>query len=135
MRRRSLTRHTVARPSARATRGRTSVMLLATLAFLADSLMGPGVSRALADYRAARVADVRYDLRLDLTQRDTVHGTVVVRFRRTGPGDVILDFRGPTLVGAAGVEWNRAHVRLPAATLVDGENAVTLRFTALVAPA
>ena len=31
-----------------------------------DSLTGPGVSRALAAYRAARVRDVRYDLAIEL---------------------------------------------------------------------
>src|SRR4051812_33282839 len=92
----------------------------------AATMMGPGVSRELADYRAARVADVRYELRLDVTAADTATGHVTVRFRRTGPGgggDAILDFRGPRLAnvrangaaldGTPGYEANGAHVRVP----------------------
>jgi aminopeptidase N len=109
--------------------------------------MGPGVSRELADYRAARVADVRYDLRLDVTAPDTATGHVTVRFRRagTGGGDAILDFRGPRLAnarangaaldGTPGYETNGAHVRIPAAALRAGENVVDLDFAALIAPA
>ena len=35
-----------------------------------DSLMGTGVSRALATARAAQIRDTRYALSLDLTERD-----------------------------------------------------------------
>ena len=63
-----------------------------------DSLMGRGVSRALAEYRAARIANVRYALSLDLSRsRDTAYGTARIRFTRRSGGDVILDFRGPRL--------------------------------------
>jgi aminopeptidase N len=58
-----------------------------------------------------------------------------VRFRRTGAGDAILDFRGPKVTGAPGVQWNGAHVRVPERLLGPGENAVTLDFAALAAPA
>src|SRR5438105_9580233 len=127
------------------------------------SLVGPGVSRALAEYRAARVADVRYELRLDVSATaaaaraakgapraasDTVRGHVVVHFRRTAAGDVIFDFRGPTLTAARidgtplgtaqGLEANGAHVRVPERALrskVGGESSVEFDFTALAAPA
>ena len=36
----------------------------------ADSLMGTGVSRALAIARAAQIRDTRYELMLNLTERD-----------------------------------------------------------------
>ncbi len=110
--------------------------LLLALALAADSLTGPGVSRALATYRAARIADVRYELRLDVTHADTARGRVVVRFRRTGPGDVILDFRGPSVRAPEGAGYvvNGAHIRVPESTLGPGENALTFDFTALIAP-
>ena len=107
-----------------------------------DSLLAPGVSRALAEWRAHRVADVRYELALDVTRADTARGRVVVRFRRTGDGNAILDFRGPSVAlqhvnGAKpeGVVWRQGHLRIPAALLRPGANAIEARFTALVAPA
>ena len=54
-------------------------------ALVADSLMGPGVSLELARYRAERVANVRYDLTLDVTRRDTVLGNVRVSFTAKKP--------------------------------------------------
>ena len=76
-------------------------LLLAALALAGgttDSLMGPGVSSALAAHRAERIRDVRYELALDVTRPDTASGTVRVRFHLTRPGDVVMDFRGPTLL-------------------------------------
>src|SRR5690349_5003619 len=60
-----------------------------------DSLMGTGVSRALAVARAAQIRDVRYALSLDVTARDSALGRVNAQFRTVRGGDVILDFRGP----------------------------------------
>lgn len=117
------------------------VMSSAPGASTLDSLMAPGVSRELAQHRAAQLGDVRYDLALDLTARDSARGEVTIRFERRRPGDVILDFRGPWLgeVSANGrsvqeAEWNGAHLRLPAASLRDGLNEISLRFTAAIAP-
>ena len=109
---------------------------------MADSLMGPGVSHALAVHRAATLGDIRYDLRLDVTARDSAVGHVVVRFDRRGAGDVILDFRGKRL-GAITVNgrrlprasFNGAHLRLPASALRPGENVAELSFVAAIAPA
>jgi hypothetical protein len=44
----------------------------------ADSLMSPGVSRRLAQQRAARIRNVRYDLTLDVSRPDTAAGRVTV---------------------------------------------------------
>lgn len=106
------------------------------------SLMGAGISRQLADYRASRISNVRYDLSLDVTARDTARGDVTIAFRRTGTGDAILDFRGPHLgavilngVTLSASVSNGMHIRLPAASLKDGENRVVTSFSALIAPA
>jgi aminopeptidase N len=119
-------------------------LILALLTAPQDSLsplMGRGVSRALAEHRARTVSDVRYDLVLDVSALDSAVGRVTVRFRFRGGGDVILDWRGRRLgrIAANGADVpreaaNGAHVRLPAAALQDGENAVTLDFVADVAP-
>ncbi|HEY2026050.1 MAG TPA: hypothetical protein VGG78_03520, partial [Gemmatimonadaceae bacterium] len=116
-------------------------LLAATLVTPADSLTGKGISRQLADYRAARIHDVRYDLKLDVTNRDTAIGHVAIRFVRTRDGDAILDFRGlrlstPTVNGrATTLSSDGAHLRIPAALLRDGDNIVELDFLAAIAPA
>ncbi|MEJ7812179.1 MAG: M1 family aminopeptidase [Gemmatimonadaceae bacterium] len=103
--------------------------------------MGRGVSRELATERAARIRNVRYDLRLDVTGRDTAAGHVTVRFVRVGVGDVILDFRGLALTGARAngapvtVEANGAHIRVPASALRTGANTLDFDFAAAMAPA
>ena len=110
-----------------------------------DSLapfMGPGVSRELAEHRSRQIRGVRYVLTLDVTSPDVARGRVVVAFERAAPGDVILDFRGPSL-GAArvnartleAIEFNGAHIRIPDSTLVPGVNEIELDFTAAIAPA
>ena len=119
--------------------------MLAALALLlavsSDSLTGPGVSRALAERRAAQISDVRYTLEMDVTRRDTLVGRARLRFVRRGGGDVVVDFRG---IGYSGVSANgravvprsaNGHVVLPSSALRDGENDVALDFAAAIAPA
>src|SRR6185312_16189107 len=102
-----------------------------------QALMGAGISRQLADYRAARISDVRYDLSLDVTAHDTARGHVTIAFARSGTGDAIVDFRGPHLgtVILNGTALppdvsNGMHIRLPAASLRHGENSVSMSFSA-----
>ena len=103
--------------------------------------MARGISRELAIARAAELSDVHYRLTLDLTKRDTADGTVDISFAKRRPGDVIVDFRGPSVVAitvngvAATPENNGAHLRFPAAAFHDGTNHIAMRFTALIAPA
>jgi aminopeptidase N len=106
--------------------------------------VGPGISHALARHRAATLADVRYELSLDLTSLDSAVGRVMVRFRRVGPGssDAVLDFRGRRLTRATanGIELRppaiaSGHIVVPAHLLEPGENAVELTFVADIAPA
>ena len=106
-----------------------------------DSLTGPGVSHALAELRAAQIADVRYTLDLDVTRRDTLRGHALVRFVRRGGGDVVIDFRG---LGYAQTTANgvpvvpraeHGHLVIAGSALRDGENEVQLDFTSAIAPA
>jgi aminopeptidase N len=107
-----------------------------------DSLMGAGVSRALATARAGQIRDVRYALRLDVTPLDSALGEVTARFRLERPVDVILDFRGQRL-GAVNVngtplsspDFNGAHLRVPATAVRAGENAVEISFVSRIAAA
>jgi aminopeptidase N len=103
--------------------------------------IGPGISEALARARAGTIADVTYDLVLDLTTGDSAAGRVVIGFRRSGASDVVLDFRGRRLgrVMLNGVELDRpllrhGHLLLPRARLRAGSNTVALDFVADIAP-
>jgi aminopeptidase N len=104
--------------------------------------MGRGVSRDLAVLRFRTISNVRYDLALDVTARDTAVGGVTIGFDRRGAGDVILDFRGRRLgivmVNRAHLpisSFNGAHLRIPASTLKRGANTITIGFVADIAPA
>src|SRR5687767_10873955 len=66
------------------------ISLILALTAATDSLMGPGVSRSLAAYRAERIAEVRYELALDVSRGDLASGRVTVRFERRGTGDLVL---------------------------------------------
>jgi aminopeptidase N len=105
-----------------------------------DSLMGPGVSQALARYRAAQISVVGYDLALRFGDRDTVQGSISVSFERRGTGDVILDFRGYGITdvvvnGERGkYEFNGAHIRLAAAQFKRFGNRISMRFKSPIAP-
>jgi len=104
-------------------------------------LLTPGISHPLARHRAATVHDVRYELALDVTARDSAAGRVGVRFRRSDSADAILDFRGRRLTRALanrhplspGAARN-GHIRVPARLLRPGENLLELAFVADIAP-
>jgi aminopeptidase N len=104
-------------------------------------LMKPGVSSLLARERATRISDVRYDLALDVTARDSAAGRLIARFSMRRVHDVILDFRGPYLGSVrangrrvADVEFNKHHILVPAKYLRQGANRLDLDFAARIAP-
>ena len=120
----------------------TSALAQRALAQRADPLTARGISRELARYRSARISDVRYDLALDVTGRDTARGRIAISFARRGSGDVIVDFRGPRVwdvrvdgAPASGLVNDGAHLRIPAHAVHPGRNTITLAFTAMIAPA
>jgi len=103
--------------------------------------LGHGVSHPLAIWRARTVRDVRYDLSLDVTARDSAIGHVAVRFTRTGTSDAILDWRGRRLTRATAngadlrlTAANGAHIRIPARLLKSATNVVELWFVSDIAP-
>jgi aminopeptidase N len=106
-----------------------------------SDLLGPGISHELAIRRAASLTDVRYDLDLDLTQRDIASGSVRIAFKRAGSADdLVLDFRGPNLTDLringqpiAAPDWRSGHVRIPKARLLGGENRIEADFTTPIA--
>ncbi len=106
---------------------------------------GPGVSRELAAYRSARIRDVRYQLHLDVTRRDTALGQVTLQFTQPRAADAVVDFRGLSvanvvvngrrLAGDIRTLWDGAHLRVPASATRAGNNRIELSFASPIAPA
>ena len=120
---------------------RLQCLLLIALPLQAQNLTGPGVSMALARYRARTVQDVRYDLALDVTAPDSAVGRVTIRWTRSDSDDVVLDFRGRRLTsttangsGNLSPVFNGAHIILPAKALRLGANEATFTFVSDIAP-
>jgi len=123
----------------------TTLLVLATLGLGAcgrDNAAAPqyGVSLGLATERAARIGDLRYDLRFSIPAEPAapVTGAVTIRFTLTDARrSLVLDFRGDS-AGIAEVRANGAavaatvtsgHIVVPSGALAAGANTVSLRFT------
>lgn len=105
-----------------------------------EALLAPGIPRVLAEHRARTLANVEYDLELDVTSSDEATGRARIGFDRSaGAGDLILDFRGE-LQDAPIVNGRRAgdyrvhhnHLVIPAAHLLEGANRVEAAFTSSI---
>jgi len=108
---------------------------------LPDSIGQTGISFSLANYRAARLASIQYDLVFHLPAEKTVPVTgeekISFFYKKSGESfPLLLDFKGAApsdlrINGqAAPVTHVREHLQLPAALLHAGLNTVELRFTA-----
>jgi aminopeptidase N len=105
-----------------------------------------GVPLTLAEDRAARVSNVRYDLRFDIPadEKDPVGGEVTIRFDlKDASRPLAIDFAGmPASVagvragrGSVGqAKWINEHVIIEPADLKDGANEITLGFRSANAP-
>jgi aminopeptidase N len=108
----------------------------------ADSKLVPGVSQALAEARAARVSDLRYDLhfRIPAERRDRVSGRATVSFSLSSTGEPLaldfapdasgqlrsVDINGTSIAAALAAE----HLVLPPEQLRIGSNRLVLEFDA-----
>ena len=108
-----------------------------------DSIMQPGVSRALAVYRRIHLRDIRYDLsfRIPASRDEAVTGRERISFvlDKAGAGKALLmDFKAsPNAVSelkvngsAVPAEYRDEHLLAPAALLHQGVNTADLLFTA-----
>ncbi|HJR57912.1 MAG TPA: M1 family aminopeptidase [Vicinamibacterales bacterium] len=106
---------------------------------------GPGVPLTLAEERAGRISDLRYDLHFDIpsVQTEAVRGRATIRFQlKDGARPLALDFAAPagSLGGvtsggrAVAATWTNEHVIIPAADLRPGTNEITLEFRSSDAP-
>ena len=120
----------------------TSSAGMARAASVPDPRLQPGISLALARSRRDRVTKLHYALDLDLTGADHATGMAAIAFDLSGGGDLVLDFRGPSL-GDLRVNghplstdnWHDGHLPLPGRMLRAGPNRVSARFTTPIAAA
>ncbi len=105
----------------------------------------PGIARDLARSRAARIANLRYDLALTITGLTgaPIEGRIVARFALADAGaPLVLDFapgresvrRFEANGGPAQFESVNGHLVAPAAALRTGENEIAIDFVAGDAP-
>ncbi|HKD93061.1 MAG TPA: M1 family aminopeptidase [Terriglobales bacterium] len=103
-----------------------------------------GVPRELARERAAVVSDVRYKLAFTLQPKaSTTPGTETLGFtlHQQQPRDLLLDYRDGQISSAKlngeGITTglDNGHLRLPAKSLRDGENAIEIRFISRISTA
>jgi aminopeptidase N len=123
------------------------VMLIAALAApLAhpmatnDPPPGPGIPRTLAEERARRISELRYELTFVIPEKQTerVRGTVTIGFQLADASrPLTLDFAPANsvlnaAVGSGPIELTIAtdHLTVPAAALREGENQITISFLA-----
>jgi aminopeptidase N len=101
-----------------------------------------GVSEGLARERAGRISDLRYNLSLTIptAKSEPITGAVLIRFTLADAGHPLaLDFAPDaagllsevqTASGRIEVRQVNGHVLVPATALRQGDNQLTLRFTA-----
>ena len=101
--------------------------------------MEQGVSRALAEARAARISAVRYQISFTLTEHAaSVEGRETVTFDSKYAGDLAIDYRDGVLHSAKldglpiATQLENGHLHIPAKA---GQNSLTLAFTSNAAAA
>ncbi len=99
----------------------------------------PGVSRALAIARAARLSNLRYRLTFTLKEHEgVVVGSEVLTFESKSAGDLLIDYRDGVLLSATlnghaiPTELMNGHLNLSA---IAGRNTLAFTFTSNAAPA
>lgn len=105
-------------------------------------VVNPGVSHELANARAARLSDLRYQLSFDVQPHaPTIPGQETLTFTDSGEGDLALDYRDGTLSAAqlngqpVPVALVNGHLNLPGSGLIHGRNELKLTFASNVAAA
>jgi aminopeptidase N len=106
----------------------------------ADQPPGPGIPLTLAEARAQRIRELRYDLQFSIPADPTspVTGRVVVSFvLNDATSPLALDFASPQRITAASANGDPSaivrvpdHVVVPAAELREGRNEIAIDFVA-----
>jgi aminopeptidase N len=118
--------------------GLAIVMMLPSAAYQNPE---PGVSAPLAEERAGRISNLRYELHVDIpeSRKDPVTGRVTIRFDlRDVSRPLVIDFAGTSarLALGDGTTANpvNEHLLVPASALKTGANALTVEFESADAP-
>lgn len=101
-----------------------------------------GIPRELARQRAARISEVRYQLRFRLIPHaNATAGQEELKFKASSSGSLLLDFREGTVSGlkvngeSVAAKIENGHIELPGDKIRVGENVVSMDFATAVAPA
>jgi aminopeptidase N len=105
------------------------------------SIPAPGIPLEVADARAARITDLRYNLQLTIPREASapITGSNRLSFAlRTAAEPLVIDFatsakhvQGVVANGAVTAhEWINGHIVIPAASLKAGRNTIDISFTA-----
>ncbi|MBA3269918.1 MAG: ERAP1-like C-terminal domain-containing protein, partial [Acidobacteria bacterium] len=117
------------------------LVLCPVLALAQTATPGPGIPLAVAETRAARIGDLRYDLRLAVPALVTVpiEGTNTITFDLSAATEpLVIDFATSrdhvTRVTANGrasaFTWIHGHIVVPATALRAGRNTIAIAFRA-----
>lgn len=117
-----------------------SLLCLLSLTAGAQTLHEAGVSKVLAEHRAATISDVRYQLRFTIPSAKStpVQGAEIITFNLQQPDEVLLDFRADaSKVHSVRVNGRKCaysvadeHIVLPMRSTRRGRNSVSIRFEA-----
>jgi aminopeptidase N len=117
------------------------LLLLPAMASSQTASPGPGISLDVAEARAARIRELRYnlDLRIPAELGQPIEGTNTISFELTTATDpLVVDFatsaqhvRSVRVNRAdAPVTWTNGHIVIPAPSLRPGANDIQISFTA-----
>jgi len=102
----------------------------------ADTPPGPGIPLTLAEDRATRISDLRYNLQFDIPsdQKTPVTGRATISFLlKDASRSLALDFSEPGRVTKSSLKALARvpdHLVIPAAELQEGRNQLTIEFVA-----
>lgn len=117
-------------------------LLVPAMASAQTANPGPGIALELADARAERISDLRYELRLTIPEQvsEPITGVNVISFDlKTAIDPLVIDFATSrehlSYYNVNGKEtnsmdWRNGHIVVPAADLRSGRNTIQVPFTA-----
>src|SRR5688572_9951429 len=116
------------------------LLLVSQVTHAQTAAPGAGIPLAIAERRAAIISNLRYALNINVPEKlsEPITGTTGIQFSlsdRSAP--LVIDFatsranvKSFDANGASAFEFVNGHIVVPAASLKQGENTITIAFTA-----